>query len=134
MMTSIIESAALTKVIRIHPIPSRPLKVDKVIRSGAITVLQDAKGKLYSPSISTNVYYDAEHMSNKLPNLFAALCRLQVITKEEMAKDKEHRKLMHEKSVKTYAATDLVDGAAKLGLKLTKAQLAKLEPYLKIQS
>ena len=133
-MASIVKSAALPKYICIFQVPVKPLKVDKVVRSGAITVLQDAKGKLYSPSILRNTWFNAERMSNKLPDLFAALCRLQVITREEMEQDKKHRKLVHEKYVKTYAATDLVDGAAKLGLKLTKAQLAKLEPYLKIQS
>jgi len=110
----------------LEPIPTnRAITVVKATRDGRITLLLAGDGKIYS-SMSAKVSYMLGS-SDIQTSTMRALHRLGVITKAQMDEHLAAGEKHSEQRRRKWAADSIVGDAKVLGIKLTKAQQAKVD-------
>lgn len=114
--------------IRIEPIPARPIKVARVVRTDNVTVFLDDKGRIYSTGIRNGFAYTPGwgDSSNHVAT-FQCLVKLGVISKADADEHERIAKEISDRRFRKYAAEALVKNAKEVGLKLTAAQIKKIE-------
>lgn len=105
----------------------RPINVVKAIRSGNVTLLLTKEGKVYGSNAKRVSYLPG--VSSVQTSSMRALHRLGVITKAQMERHLDACAELSEAREKRRAAERVQEYADRLGIKLTKAQLAKVERY-----
>lgn len=126
-MTSHIHSRVPACDIYVHPIPTKPLAVDRVVRVNNTTVFLDTKGRIYSTRIQDGfAFTTAWSDRQQFQDLYHALVKLGVISKEAVDAHLAEAKAIVDRQEAKFAAENVRKQAALCGLKLTKAQQAKL--------
>lgn len=128
-MSSSLMSRVPACAIRIESIPTRPIiTVARVVRHEDVTVFLDDKGRIYSTGIKNGFAYTPGHgNSRNHVATYQCLVKLGVISKADAD---EHERIANEISdrrSRKYAAEALVKNAEEVGLKLTAAQVKKIE-------
>lgn len=112
----------------VHPIPTKPLAVDRVVRVNRTTVFLDTKGRIYSTRIQDGfAFTTAWSDRQQFQDLYQALVKLGVISKEAVEAHLAEAKRIGDAIEAKHAARAVLDNAARCGLKLDPAQRAKLE-------
>jgi hypothetical protein len=107
-----------------YPLPTRPTNVARAMRSGRAHVVIDADGRVYTSEISQGRYWtpltrvaDTVNAMMKMGMLSKAAVEQHIAAHEQEKQARERR----------YASTSVMENAERAGIKLTKAQTAKLE-------
>jgi len=110
----------------LEPIPTnRTINVVKAARDGRVTLLLANDGTVYS-SMSAKVCYTLGTSAVQTSTM-RALRRLGVITKEQMEQHLEAGALRSLRREMKFAADSIAAHTKTLGIKLTKAQQAKVD-------
>ena len=110
----------------LEPIPTdRAINVVKATRDGRVTLLLASDGRVYS-NMSANVSYTLG-VSDIQTSTMNALRRLGVITKAQMEEHLAAGEKRDQPRRRQWAADSIVGDAKVLGIKLTKAQQAKVD-------
>lgn len=126
-MSSILISKVPACNIRIDPIPTKPIKVARVVRTDRVTVFLDEHGRIYSTGVQDRFAFPADWQSQRHTNTFACLVKLGVIKKADIDEhDRQVKALLQGKETRD-KAKEFEKNAAALGLKLTTAQMRKIE-------
>ena len=104
--------------LRLEPFPARPRGSMRCVRIDRTIVAWDGV-KAYSTQIKASCYYVG---NRAFPETFQGLKRLGVLTKAQIDEHANYLKVRQEIRDGKYAADALMLNAAKLGIKLTKAQ------------
>ena len=127
-MTSHVCSNVAKCDIYIHPIPTKPIAVERVVRVNRTTVFLDAKGRIYCTSIQDGfAFTTAWSDRQQFQDLYQALVKLGKIPKEDVEAHLAEAKRIGDRIEARSAARAVLDNAVRCGLKLTAAQKAKLE-------
>lgn len=125
-MSSIGSKVEAVEQLFFRPIPSKPINVERVVRVGNTTTFVDTAGNVYSTGVDKNCHYAIGRNSTALSNTLAGCIKLGLLTKEAVKKHEEYNALVHAKRLRKYSANALRINAFELGLKLTKAQEARI--------
>ena len=127
-MSSHLLSSVASCDIRVHPIPTRPIKVSKVVRTDRVTVFLDTNGRIYSTGIANGFAFtpgfgtSASHQAT-----YQCLVKLGVIPAEDAKLHKQRAEEIDKRNQRKWAADKIVKDAKTLGLKLTPAQRKFIE-------
>lgn len=127
-MTSHIHSNVKECDIYVHPIPTKPISVERVVRVNNTTVFLDAKGRIYSTRIQDGLAFTlAWSDRQQFQDLYQALVKLGKIPKDAVDAHLAEAKRVGDFIEARQAARSVRDNAKRCGLKLTPTQTAKLE-------
>lgn len=125
---SIIHSAVDSiDALRVYPIPSKPLKDASAVRIDRTVVMVDKNGRVYSTQVTGRFSFHPGDNRETIRNTITGACRLGAISKKAMDEDLQLRQAAALKYDQQYAANRLVECAKTIGIKLTEAQLRRIE-------
>lgn len=114
--------------IRVEPIPTKPIKVARAVRSERVTVFVDDKGRIYSTGVTNGFAYAPGFGSNPAHiDTYQCLVKLGIVSKEDALQHQLNAIAIQEKAARKYAADAIVKDADTLGLTLSAAQIKKIE-------
>ena len=122
-----------THAIKLHKPPTKPIKGMTMVRSGAVTLMVSPTAEKLYGNIATYARLGTRLYSTRdvrrydwFGDLLKALTRIGALSERQMNYCIAHASKLDEKAEKYYTAYHILRDAAKAGIKLTKAQTAKL--------
>ena len=112
--------------LHVYPIPVKPIKAARAVRTNDTVVFVDDKGRIYSTGISNGFSFPKTYNRKSHLDTFACLGKLGVVSKEQAA---EHKRIVEQESKAREDrchADNILNSAERLGLNLTEAQKARL--------
>lgn len=107
--------------------PTRPIKLDRVVRVGSTVVGVSSRGTIYT----TSSYKEIRPWTRLPGDLCDCLLQLGLVPKEAIEQRKAAQERKHRLCSAKHAIEYTAPGLAKLGVKLTKSQMAKLSRVVK---
>lgn len=107
-----------------YPLPTVPTKVARAIRVEKVLVVIGENGRVYTSEIQDWTYWTR---IERLSRTVAGLIKLGMLTDEAVAQHKAAVKTEAEATDRRRASLHILESIEAAGVKLTKAQLAKLE-------
>lgn len=107
----------------VNPFPSKPVKIDRMIRVGRTVVAISDKGECFSTGVSKACYYT---IRSDLSCTLTGLMKLGVFTKEQVAEHEAYREKLNQYHDRKHAIEPFKENAKLLRIKLTDSQLRAL--------
>jgi exosome complex RNA-binding protein Rrp4 len=116
--------------LRFFPMPSKPTPAAKVMRFGETTVVIGVNGRIYTTQAQSHCCWQS---SERMSHTVHTLITMRMLSPEAVAQHNAAEK--DEKAARNarYAATNILDSVEAAGIKLTAAQLCKLEKAREVQ-
>lgn len=127
-MGSLISRVPKIDKLDFKPFPSRPIRVERMIRVDDVVIAVTANGTLYTNSrAARNAAYAHGNWPWQEPTM-RALVKLGVISQEQMDEHLAYTELLVSNRDKQYARDDLERLEKRFGIKIPKRELKKLDP------
>jgi hypothetical protein len=110
--------------LRFHPLPVRPIAVERAVRSGETYVVIGKDGKIYTSEVARHVYWTTV---DRKAETIACLIKLNMLSPRALAQHRAADQVEAKARAKKYAASVILDNADGAGIKLTATQIRKLE-------
>ena len=125
---SLIHSAVESiDLLRVYPIPTKPIKDAKVVRVDRTVVMMDGAGRLYSTQVTGRFSFGSADNRESLRNTITGAYKLGAISRAAMDEDLRQREEKAKRHFLRQSAEHITSLAATVGIKFTDAQKRRIE-------
>ena len=107
-----------------YPLPGKPVKVAQAMKSGGALVVVGVNGRIYTSQANSRTYWST---LNRMSDTVEALVKFGMLSPQAIEQHKAAAKAESDAREMRYASSAILDNTDAAGIKLTKAQLAKLQ-------